>query len=309
MRSTRFFCEIDNYQSNQNTINPLHPLSYTSPPSMKAYFLACLLLILNLTLSAQCDRIIQLGQEALAAREYQLAIERLLDANDACPGRRTQINQLIKEAFAQIEGEKQKADSALAVANRVLDQLYFYEGKFGLTLKNVGSNSTPKYRYGFIDRKGNEVIAFEFEEATPFSVNDGFARVKQGGKKYLLNRVGTRYLLAESLAELTSDTEALDLHESRPDRLPEEIGDFSKLKIMLLYADYADEGKLSTLPESIGQLRQLQKLFLSRNQLSALPESIAQLSQLQLLYLGKNLIPPSEKERIEALRPDCMISF
>ena len=39
--------------------------------------------------------------------------------------------------------------------------------------------------------------------------------------------------------------------------------------------------KLTELPESLGQLSQLQSLDLFNNQLTALPESLDQLSQLQ----------------------------
>ena len=46
--------------------------------------------------------------------------------------------------------------------------------------------------------------------------------------------------------------------------------------------------KLSTLPEAIGRLSQLQTLDLSDNQLSTLPEAIGQLSQLQKLDLSHN---------------------
>ncbi|MHA1410777.1 MAG: leucine-rich repeat domain-containing protein, partial [Candidatus Odinarchaeia archaeon] len=40
---------------------------------------------------------------------------------------------------------------------------------------------------------------------------------------------------------------------------------------------------LTTLPESIGNLKSLQKLYLNRNQLTTLPESILNLTSLQLL--------------------------
>jgi len=43
--------------------------------------------------------------------------------------------------------------------------------------------------------------------------------------------------------------------------------------------------KLSTLPEAIGRLPQLQELNLSSNQLSTLPGAIGRLSQLQMLDL------------------------
>ncbi|UJB70400.1 leucine-rich repeat domain-containing protein [Acaryochloris sp. 'Moss Beach'] len=49
-----------------------------------------------------------------------------------------------------------------------------------------------------------------------------------------------------------------------------------------------DSEKLTELPESMGQLSQLQKLYLDSNQLTTLPESMGQLSQLQKLYLDSN---------------------
>ncbi len=65
--------------------------------------LGCLFL-LPLTLSAQCERgeyriIIRLVQEDLEARDYQNAIERLLDARDICPDERVKLNGMIKCIF------------------------------------------------------------------------------------------------------------------------------------------------------------------------------------------------------------------
>ena len=263
---------------------------------MKTSILQWLLLLSlslsNIALFAQCERneypiIINLVQQDLKARNYQQAIERLLDARDICPDEKEEVNALIKKAFSQIEREKQTADSALDVANRVLDQMYFYEGKFGLTLKNIGSETRPQYRYGFIDRQGNEVIPFEFEEATPFSVRDGFSRVRKDKEKYLLDTAGVKYLLAERIYELRPSTEALDLHKSYLDSLPEDMVDFSKLQIILSYGT-SREGKLTRIPESIGQLSQLKSLCLGWNQLSKFPESITHLSLLQALDLSKN---------------------
>ena len=49
-----------------------------------------------------------------------------------------------------------------------------------------------------------------------------------------------------------------------------------------------DSMKLTELPESLGQLTQLQTLELSSNQLTALPESMDQFVQLQTLYIHNN---------------------
>lgn len=50
--------------------------------------------------------------------------------------------------------------------------------------------------------------------------------------------------------------------------------------------------RLTTLPESIGDLTQLKKLDLRYNQLQSLPESIGNLIQLQTLSLGVSTIRP-----------------
>ncbi len=65
--------------------------------------------------------------------------------------------------------------------------------------------------------------------------------------------------------------------------LPESLGQLTQLQALDLTSN-----QLTALPESLGQLTQLQALFLSYNQLTALPESLGQLTQLQTLYLMGN---------------------
>ncbi len=65
--------------------------------------------------------------------------------------------------------------------------------------------------------------------------------------------------------------------------LPESLGQLTQLQTLSL-----SHNKLTALPESLGQLTQLQTLDLSYNQLTALPESLGQLTQLQNLDLSDN---------------------
>jgi internalin A len=65
--------------------------------------------------------------------------------------------------------------------------------------------------------------------------------------------------------------------------IPDSIGQLSNLQMLFLH-----ENQLTTVPEAIGQLSNLQKLYLSNNQLTTVPEAIGQLSNLQELYLYNN---------------------
>ena len=67
--------------------------------------------------------------------------------------------------------------------------------------------------------------------------------------------------------------------------LPESLGQLTQLQRLELY-----NNQLTALPESLGQLTQLQTLHLSRNQLTALPESLGQLTELQDLDFNDNNI-------------------
>ncbi len=65
--------------------------------------------------------------------------------------------------------------------------------------------------------------------------------------------------------------------------LPESLGQLTQLQSL----DLANN-QLAALPEWLGQLTQLQSLNLADNQLTALPESLGQLAQLQTLSLSSN---------------------
>ncbi len=65
--------------------------------------------------------------------------------------------------------------------------------------------------------------------------------------------------------------------------LPESIGQLSQLDRLFL-----DDNQLTTLPESIGQLVRLEILSLDDNKLTSLPESVGQLTHLRGLYLRDN---------------------
>jgi internalin A len=82
---------------------------------------------------------------------------------------------------------------------------------------------------------------------------------------------------------LKSGATRLDLTDLKLSTLPDAIGQLSQVQML-----YLSGNQLSTLPDAIGQLSELQTLDLSDNQLSTLPDAIGQLSQVQTLDLSGN---------------------
>jgi Ras of Complex, Roc, domain of DAPkinase/Leucine rich repeat len=81
--------------------------------------------------------------------------------------------------------------------------------------------------------------------------------------------------------------------------LPESLGQLKQLQMLGLFGNH-----LTTLPEWLGQLTQLQSLELADNQLTVLPEWLGQLTQLQSLYLHGNQLTalPESLGRLTQLR-------
>lgn len=72
--------------------------------------------------------------------------------------------------------------------------------------------------------------------------------------------------------------------------IPEWIGEMTSLTKIDFTCDGNYKGKITALPDSIGNLIYLEELSLSGNQLTALPESMGNLIHLKSLYLSNNQI-------------------
>ena len=81
--------------------------------------------------------------------------------------------------------------------------------------------------------------------------------------------------------------------------LPESLGQLTQLQTLDLSGN-----ALTALPDWLGQLMQLQELDLRLNRLTALPESLGRLTQLQALYLSDNILraPPESLDQLTQLR-------
>jgi leucine-rich repeat protein SHOC2 len=77
----------------------------------------------------------------------------------------------------------------------------------------------------------------------------------------------------------------LNLPKYRLSSLPESIGELTNLRTLNLR-----KNSINNLPESLGRLTNLQELNLADNRLSSLPESLGRLTNLQTLQLDRNII-------------------
>ena len=99
-------------------------------------------------------------------------------------------------------------------------------------------------KYGYTDKQGNIKIAYKYDEAGSFN-RTLFVIVKRNNKYYLIDTIGTEYLLARKIKDLTPKTQAFDLRYKSLKTIPKEVFDYKELEILLLsnnsLADVPDE--------------------------------------------------------------------
>jgi internalin A len=91
------------------------------------------------------------------------------------------------------------------------------------------------------------------------------------------------YLAAEKKIQqaLQSGATELDLSSMKLTELPESIGQLTQLQILRLHRN-----QLTTLPDSVGMLRRLNYLSINENKFTSLPKTFGLLIQLEELWLG-----------------------
>ena len=278
------------------------------------------------------EQILQDGITAFEQSDYDLAINKFKAARILAPEKGpkaieevdTWMNQAeekrlnaLKEALATSDSlrkiaeeqtqrairERIKADSALEIANRILDRIGFFSDTLG------PAYDARSRKYGYINRSGNEVIPFTFDEASPFHGNK-FAKVSLDGKKYLIDRKGQRFRFASTPEELSDEIEAFELqsyyqrNEQEFKQFSQKIREYQNIKILLgkyLYIpkltpeifelknlEYVNFSncRFTTLPAEIGKLTKLKELDLSGNYFTSLPAEIGNCTQLEHVNLN-----------------------
>lgn len=197
--------------------------------------------------------------------------------------RRAALRDRNRARLAELRADslRQAAEEALAIANserakneRIINQLYFYKGKFALAHNG--------HYYGFIDKEGQAHIPFKYTQAKPFNYQ-GYAEVEASSKKYLIDTLGEEFLLATKVNQLSSKTKAADLSGQGLKEFPEELLAVEGLVYLNLSSN-----QISHLPDSISNLSKLRYLDLSFNNIKQLPYSITTLNKLKVLLASHN---------------------
>jgi Leucine-rich repeat (LRR) protein len=305
------------------------------------YTIAIYLFFAGLKIQAQCDllrynELIKEGDSYLnkSDPDYEKAMNAYSAAMITCKENMPEVQEKIITLFDNINElktkaesaekyankekqnalkEKTRADSLLRIANKILKQLYFYDDKIALAVKK--DINTNQNQYGYINKQGNTVIKFKYEEAYPFDENTGFAIVKKDDYYYLIDTTGNReYPYCNDIDMLNNNIEALDLHNKQLEGIPEQV--FKSQIMFLLLAEnkieqipdsisfYLDSlcyldlsrNKIRSIPDEIGNFKNLSRLILKSNSLISVPNEIGNLTILTTLDLNRNNlneIPPA----------------
>ncbi len=296
---------------------------------MKNLILFCFL-ILNLVglTQSNCpyyDKYIRVGDSILKKgdkADFKDAINAYSTAMLHCPDSAQEARKKILEVFKEIEKLKKKAEraekkskdalaeavkakaetqTALDKANKLIGTFYFYNDRFALAYKDMGMNRSAEMRFGFyfIDKNGDRVNKLgQWEEAGPFK-KPGFAKVKRGIYDYIVDTFGRDYPSAYDIKNIESTTLALDLSDKNWDSIPDEVLGYEQLQVLILNGRRFRRNQMTTLPEKIDRLKNLETLQLTFCLIDSLTPQIGKLKNLAILDLSNNrlsFLPPQIDE-------------
>jgi len=204
------------------------------------------------------DNLIAEGNTAFSNGNYERAVKRYNLAMLNCPDKTAEVQEKILDVFREIEKlkkianeqklraetekkraeiardttiqllanlsiEKEKTDSILLIVeaeraknDRIIGYFYFYKDSLALASERT---SDTIIKYGFINKLGEPIIEFEYDEASSFD-SEGFAEVSRDGNYYRINIAGEEFPITDEAKQLRDDILTLD---------DEEIKELSKL--------------------------------------------------------------------------------
>ncbi len=86
--------------------------------------------------------------------------------------------QLKDTAVFEIKRFSNIAENTIKTSQKIIDAFYFYNGKFALAFKDG--------KYGFINKQGNTVIEYKYDNAISFDRETGLAKVVRNNQKFLI---------------------------------------------------------------------------------------------------------------------------
>lgn len=238
-----------------------------------------------------------------AKGEYERAFDKLADAKSVSPQKGaevdTQFKIFLKEITEKCKTNEQQIallENHLANSEHVLNAVYFYKNSYGLAVDGQTG------QFGFVDKNNVLKVPLIYEEAIPFDYTS-FARVKRGGKEYLIDTSANEYWLATYFDEIKKETMAVDLRQQGHLVLPRLFFKNSQLKILLLA-----DNRLKVLPDELGRFADLEVLDLKNNLLRDLPViQLSRMKKLRWLNLSGNQINPEIVGELREKMPWCHI--
>lgn len=100
---------------------------------------------------------------------------------------------LDKAAFG-IQRQQEVTDSLLQATKKLTDAFYFWDGRLALAYDGLN--------YGYINKEGTVVIAYEYEAAGNFDKSTGYAKVTKGLLQYWLAPDGKEFPADQPVSEL-----------------------------------------------------------------------------------------------------------
>ena len=272
----------------------------------------------------KCDYLISLGKKYFDSKNYQDAMANLQRAQKTCDeelfdsellveidGLLRQVeDKMNKEAEekARIEKEKQlkikyqnltngaqqkfderQWDSAIALFNNVTeicqklkftDGLNFAEDMIVKAKENAKKEAEKNARKE--EERAKKLVSFRSAQIPQFQADVLQELETQLKKEFTLVdkvQLGIKMGFSVENQRITG----IGLYKCDISTLPESIGNLKSLQTLWLGSN-----QLTTLPESISKLKSLQTLKLQVNQFSTLPVSISNLKSLQVLWLNNN---------------------
>jgi len=145
-------------------------------------------------------------------------------------------------------------------------------------------------------------ILIQTKKELPMSDLDIIVQIEQRIGKKLEKLDKIRYSSVGYQLNAQQQVIGLELYGCKLKELPKEIGQLRQLQTLYLGNSIIAQrlglssNQLTQLPKEIAQLQQLQELYLRDNQLTQLPKEIGQLQQLQTLDLMENQLTQLPKE-------------